>query len=146
MDIKEFVSETLVQICNGIVDAQERAKETGAIISPRMTKDGDMAIPEEVATGVDAVNFDIAVEVKAATIQGDKSSVKAHISICGINAGADVGGSDETKNSSASVSRIKFTVHACWPVQKLTREHRCQLEGEPNQLPDSYSDGFAERF
>ena len=36
MDIKDFVSSTLVQICNGIEDAQKNLNDCSAVISPRV--------------------------------------------------------------------------------------------------------------
>ena len=35
MELKEFVTETLMQIIEGIKDAQEKSSELGAIINPR---------------------------------------------------------------------------------------------------------------
>ena len=36
MELKEFVSETLTQICEGVKDAQERCESSGALINPML--------------------------------------------------------------------------------------------------------------
>lgn len=130
MDIKEFVSETLVQICEGIVDAQKRAKETGAIISPRMLNSEEIATPDITATAADIINFDIAVEARESSTKNDDSGIKASLSVLGVKAGVDTSGKDCRNDTSASVSRISFAVRVRWPVQEITPDQRRQIEGE----------------
>ncbi len=36
MELKEFVSETLTQICEGVKDAQQRCADMGALINPML--------------------------------------------------------------------------------------------------------------
>lgn len=36
MDLKEFISETLTQICEGVKDAQERCENIGGLINPML--------------------------------------------------------------------------------------------------------------
>jgi len=89
MDVKEFISETLKQIMDGVVDAQEHTKGKNAIIAPyydyRKT-----------------VSFDVAVTV----VEGKETTGKAGISVWSIGAG--VGG--KTESSSSTVSRIRFEI------------------------------------
>ena len=89
MDVKEFISETLKQIVEGVVDAQKHTKEKNAIVVPhhdfRKT-----------------VSFDVAVTV----VEGKETTGKAGISVWSIGAG--VGG--KTESSSSTVSRIRFEI------------------------------------
>ena len=40
MELQEFIKETLVQITNGVIEAQKEIKETGGLINPKSwTKD-----------------------------------------------------------------------------------------------------------
>ncbi len=41
MDLKEFITETLVQITNGVIDAQELIKDKGAYINPEGRHSGE---------------------------------------------------------------------------------------------------------
>ena len=82
MELKEFVSETLKEIIAGIKDAQEYAKENGAIINPThfgivkpkaiMNKDND-----EI-TSVQRVDFSLSLE------QGFSADGKINIGVLDI--------------------------------------------------------------
>lgn len=133
MDIKEFVPETLVQICEGIVDAQKRARDTGAIISPRMMNSEEIATPDLPATAADIINFDIAVEARESNTKNDASGIKASLAVLGVKAGVDTSGKDCRSDTSASVSRISFAVRVRWPVQELTPEQRQKICGVPDR-------------
>jgi hypothetical protein len=89
MDVKDFVSDTLKQIIDGVVDAQEYAKEKDAVVVPYHDYQKN-------------VSFDLAVTV----VEGKETSGKAGISVWSIGAG--VGG--KTESSSSTVSRIKFEI------------------------------------
>ena len=39
MDLKEFISDTLTQICEGVKDAQVKCASNGARVSPPILKD-----------------------------------------------------------------------------------------------------------
>lgn len=144
MDIKEFVSETLVQICEGIVDAQKRARETGAIISPRMLGSGEIATPDLPATAADIINFDIAVEARESNTKNEASGIKASLAVLGVKAGVDTTGKDCRSDTSASVSRISFAVRVRWPVQELTPEQRQKIYGVPDR-PSSKQNHMRDR-
>ena len=137
MNIKDFVSETLVQICEGIVDAQKKAKDTGAIISPRMMGSGDIATPDLPATAADIIHFDIAVEAREESTKKDASGIKASLAVLGVKAGVDATGKDCRSDASASISRINFAVRVRWPVQQITLDQRRQIEGERLPIPKS---------
>lgn len=111
MDLKDFVSETLVQIVSGVVDAQARSEELGAKISPRLTGGANYAVQhgflaaEGGATQV--VQFDVALTVKEGT--GTKGGI-------GIVAGViSLGSTGQTSEENSSVSRVKFGVPVTLP-------------------------------
>lgn len=89
MDVKDFVSETLMQIVQGVVEAQTHTKDKGAVVVPYHDFHK-------------TVNFDVAVTV----VEGKETTGKAGISVWSIGAG--VGGKSES--SSSTVSRIKFDI------------------------------------
>jgi hypothetical protein len=89
MDIKEFVSETLSQIIDGVVDAQGRSQPRSAVVAPFYGCRQN-------------VRFDVAVTVA----EGKEVTGKAGISVWSIGAG----GSAKSETSSSTVSRIQFEI------------------------------------
>lgn len=89
MDIKEFISQTLTQIIDGVVNAQNQTCKTNAVV----VSAGDNYIK---------VDFDIAVTV----VEGKETGGKAGISVWSIGAGV----TGKTESSSSTVSRIKFEI------------------------------------
>jgi hypothetical protein len=119
MDLKDFVSETLVSIISGVADAQEKSKELGANVNPS----GLMRNTSNVASNAvwdnsnnnyaQSVNFDIAVTAEDTAKAGAK--VKVITGIFGANANAESG----NKNSLAS--RVQFTVPILLPPQDIKK-------------------------
>jgi len=85
MELKEFISQTLVEIVEGVQDAKDTAKH-GTIM------------PQSRAGTAQQVHFDVAVTTTSSTTGGGK------VSVMGI--GGEIGGQSEHQ----AVSRIKFDV------------------------------------
>ena len=127
MNIREFVADALTQICEGIREAQAKARGTGALIAPRLTEDGFLAHPDQKAPTVASVSFDLAVEVTTASATDGTSGAKGGISVVGLN--LSLGGEEKTalQNGSAVTSRLQFTIPVRWPVQDHTPERLSQI-------------------
>jgi hypothetical protein len=135
MDLREFVRDALLQIVEGVHDAQQQASGS-AIINPRLAekwmkdeKGGGYAqidpenlhganlIATNSGTFADVVDFDIAITVestgKESTEEGKagEGGLKLHVLSAGVNLSSKKGSSNE--NTQGQVSRIKFRV----PVQ-----------------------------
>jgi len=89
MNLKDFVSETLKQIVDGVKDAQTSAQAKGAIVVP-YTNDAEK------------VEFDVAVTA----VEGTEKGGKAGLSVWSI--GGSVSGKIES--STSTVSRLRFSV------------------------------------
>lgn len=106
MDLREFVAETLIQIVQGVSDAQVEQERLGANINPRI-----LGSPEHFAklgfleTGdspAQVVQFDVALTVKDAT--GTKGGI-------GVVSGIfNLGSSGQSQTENLAVSRVKFSV------------------------------------
>ncbi len=94
MELKDFIKETLVEIIEGVKDAQG-AIDSGSVVGRR----------QESAQTVD---FDVAVTTSSATEGGGKVSVMG-IGSAGL----------EGSTSSEAVTRIKFAVPIDLPRKKL---------------------------
>jgi len=114
MDLKDFVSETLIQIANGVKQAQEQTEQIGARVNPKLTGAANNAaqhgfLPAEQAPA-QIVQFDVALTVK------EGSGIKGGI---GIFAGAvSLGSSGQSSAENSSVSRVKFCVPLSLPELK----------------------------
>lgn len=111
MDLKEFISETLVQIVSGVADAQEKAASVGGKVSPNL-RGGQTALGSHgflFAEGgaAQVVQFDVALTVKEGT--GTKGGI-------GIVAGVvSLGSTGQSNTENSSVSRVKFGVPIVLP-------------------------------
>lgn len=116
MNLKEFVSETLVEIQEGVQAAIQRTRElkTSGVINPVWGTSRDVGVDH-----VKEVKFDIAVTVS------DKSSEKlgGGIKVIGLYFGGDASEAEERSH----VSRIQFTVPIIHP---MTEVHRDEVQGE----------------
>jgi len=111
MDIKEFVGSTLVQIIEGINDAKEKLKDSGAVISSKNVEGMRGGTLRNKITGdvVNLIDFDVAVSVN----EKDAANGGAGINIAGVQFGGQL--QNETVNQ--SVSRIKFSIPLTIPAK-----------------------------
>mgnify|MGYP007123672533 CR=1 FL=1 len=111
MDLRDFVSETLIQIVEGVKNAQSNAANLGAKINPHLTstlgpaeKQGFLRTNEGYAQ---IVQFDVALTVTEGS--GTKGGI-------GVFAGAiNLGSSGQSQTENSSVSRVKFSVPLSLP-------------------------------
>jgi hypothetical protein len=89
MDIKEFVSESLKQIVDGVVDFEKHSQQKRACNLDHQHRN-------------QKVTFDIAVTV----VEGKEAEGKAGISVWSIGAGV----TGRTESSSSIVNRIKSDI------------------------------------
>ena len=111
MDLKEFIAETLSQITEGIREAQERTKGTGARVSPTLNGSSEHAVKlgflSAYGGAAQVVKFDVALTVK------DTADKKGGI---GIFAGAiSIGATAQSGLENASISRVQFCIPMGFP-------------------------------
>lgn len=117
MDLKEFVSETLLAIIGGVDDAQKKAKELGAHVNPgglmRSTSNiSSNALWDNTTNNyAQQVSFDVAITAEDTAKGGAKVKVLSGI------LGGDVGGEKGNKNVVAS--RIQFSVPVLLPAHVI---------------------------
>lgn len=117
MDLKEFVSETLISIITGVNEAQQKAEEYGAHVNPaglmRHTSNiSDNAVWDN-RTNVYAqpVSFDVAVTAEDTAQGGAKIKVFSGILDGGLGA--------EKTNKNVVASRVQFMVPVLFPGQNI---------------------------
>ena len=113
MELKEFLSETLLSIIAGVTDAQKKAAEHGALVNPtglmRNTSNvADNAIWDNRNNNyAQSITFDVAITAEDTASGGAKVKVLSGI------LGGDIGAEKGSKNSVAS--RIQFVVPVLLP-------------------------------
>lgn len=121
MDLKSFVAETLVQIVEGVADAQKRIREldVGAAVNPNSIADTSKD-KLGVATPVE---FDVAVTVtdESASKTGAGSTV-GFLSVVSAKVDAKAEASDSVRNE--AVSRVQFVVRLAQPADLSTYSTR----------------------
>jgi hypothetical protein len=107
MDLKDFVSQTLIQIATGVNEAHAQVKELGGAVNPSLNSGHETAsklgfLYTKDSAMAPIVQFDVALTVTEGT--GTKGGI-------GIFAGAvNLGSSGQSQNEQSSVSRVKFAV------------------------------------
>jgi len=121
MDLKDFVSETLLSIISGVTDAQEKAKEFGAHVNPggltrNISNISDNSIWDNSTNNyAQPVSFDVAVSAEDTAKGGAKVKVLSGI------LGGDIGGVKGNKNVVAS--RVQFVVPVLLPAHELDKHN-----------------------
>jgi len=117
MDLKEFVSETLVSIVDGIKDAQDKSGELGAAINPGGLMRNTTSVENNAVWDnrdnnyAQPVTFDIAITAEDSAHGGAKVKVLSGIF------GGELGGEKGSKNVLAS--RVQFSVPVLFPTEKI---------------------------
>jgi hypothetical protein len=126
MELKSFVTQALVEITDAVKEAQEKTKENGALINPRLLYfGGDLAGNQvmlkepggkETRLG-QVIEFDISVTAS----ERDETQGGVGIQVASITIGAGVSG--KTEDQSSVISRIKFSIPVFLPQDKTPQPY-----------------------
>ena len=115
MELKDYIAETLVQITNGIIEAQKRLQDSDVIINPAQTfgSKGDFWIGKNqnkgpVARRVQDVEMKIGV-ISTEETTGD-GGAKLHLGVLNLGAGIEDKGMERNENY------VKFSIPVSFPV------------------------------
>ena len=112
MQLKDFVRESLVQVVDGIVEAQKRTEESNAIVSPYLPPSRSQGTRPDVFSSpnlgiVQMFEFDVAVTVSKDDAKEGGVAVVAAV--------LGAGGKVRSEKQFANVSRLKFSVPVVLP-------------------------------
>jgi hypothetical protein len=115
MELKDFIKETLVQITNGVVEAQDLIKDTGCYINPEGYYENG-----QVRTGFDKeyrsiqkVRMSIAINVI------ENQQTKAGLGV--VSAILTAGASATNTDSNSVTNRIEFEIPISLPVMDVSK-------------------------
>ena len=117
MELKEFITQTLININQGIIDAQEQTKESGIVINPKNIKKRDNNI-YEVYNGYSAPIQEIEFNIVVNVAEGKDSKIAV-----GAFTGMLSGGVRNTnQNNSSTQTTIKFNLPVQFPSNDLLKK------------------------
>lgn len=115
MEIKDYIAETLVQITQGIKEAQNRLKDEDVVVNPSKTfgSQGDYWIGKQQERGpvirrIQEVEMKISV-VSSEEVTGD-GGAKVRLGVLNLGAGVEEKGVERNENY------VKFSIPVSFPV------------------------------
>lgn len=107
MELKEFITETLVQMMEGVKNAQQRSKEFGGFVNPEDQQKTSTHVGSSHWVKIQPVDFEISLT------ETSSSDSQKGISV---NFGGIGGkGGKEKNEQSTSLNKIKFTIPVILP-------------------------------
>ena len=111
MELKDFIKETITQIINGVVEAQEQISKHGAEINPKKVQFREAGQHNYYNSGKPQnIDFDIGLT----TIQKNGSTEAIGVFLGSIS----LGKKNEAEDEHTAVSRIKFSLPLVLPSGK----------------------------
>lgn len=105
MELKEFIKETLMQIIEGVEEAQNMLDSKDCIINPKKNINYDAKTGKaNKLESAEKINVDFEVVLSKV----DKAESKAGIGVLFGNIG--IGGHEKTDDSTSSVTSVRFSV------------------------------------
>jgi hypothetical protein len=120
MDLKDFIRESLVQISQGIEEANMALQGSVAEVNPPkfIAHSGESqaygrvsATADENKPLVHLIDFDVAIQAQ----QGTEAGGGMKLSIASVGIGADA----KTKDSQSTESRLKFGIPMVYPTNRI---------------------------
>jgi hypothetical protein len=119
MELREFVSASLLQIVQGVADSATEISRLGGAVSPAFhpnpTNNLLGRLKSDASTPVYAVEFDVAVV--ASSTMGAEGGAKLQVATI-----LSIGGKGSGSEKDETTSRIKFSVPLSLPVDLVSRE------------------------
>jgi hypothetical protein len=113
MDLKKFISQSLVEIMTGLKEAQDALKDSQARICPAPSQEitpaghNTMIAKSTVGRPIFLIEYDVAIEVSGEDTAGGKISVLGGLLGGGSNA--------QTTNADKTASRVQFSIPVSYP-------------------------------
>lgn len=135
MDLKDFVSETLVSIVSGIKEAQVKSQPLGASVNPGGLMRKADAVSQNSTWDNRNNNFAQPVSFDVAITAEDTAQGGAKVKVLSGLFGADIGGEKGSKNILAS--RIQFTVPVLFPAEEINDPAAKTVSREEPKIPST---------
>ena len=114
MELKDFVAETITQICQGVLIAKEKNKDTDVVIAPHVSSSGETQPDKERQERPQLLHFDLKIIVSDSTKDG-KQGGSFHINVVGFGISAKSGDNSSSSTESKIEQHISFDLPIIWP-------------------------------
>ncbi|WP_206188308.1 hypothetical protein [Parasedimentitalea denitrificans] len=134
MELKEFIREAIVDIAEGIREADDKLKSMGGLVNPGAHKAGKAEVtgsdrrgpvigrkPEEFVAPRTTLKFDVAVSAASDTEEGAGASAKIWVFAASVDG--------KTVAKTESVSRLSFDVDVVFPHDKDQKDRAGLVQG-----------------
>ncbi len=114
MDLKEFVSETLISVITGVTDAQKKVEGHGAFVNPTGLMRSTSNISSNAVWDNSTNNYSQTVTFDVAITAEDTGKGGAKVKVLSGLLGGEFGGEKSNKNT--LVSRVQFSIPVLFPA------------------------------
>tara|TARA_R110002096_G_scaffold235404_1_gene425706 strand:- start:140 stop:514 length:375 start_codon:yes stop_codon:yes gene_type:complete len=116
MELKNFIKNVIVEICEGVCSAQEELKDTNAMINPSLINDKNQVDNKHGNRSVKDIAFNIGLSIE--NKEGSKGGL-------GIVTGLfSAGASAKTEENNKSITSVKFSVPLCMPTHDTLKKNK----------------------
>lgn len=121
MELKEYVCQTIVQICQGVKEAQKECAEMGAIVNPDVTigTNGEFCIPKKTSV-VNIVRRVQMIDIDAMLTDSSNDSSGVGVGLSVNFLGVKFGGDQTTGKT--STNHVHFSVPVALPSVEVKDE------------------------
>ncbi|MBW4048724.1 MAG: hypothetical protein HIU89_12580 [Proteobacteria bacterium] len=128
MELQEFIKQSLVQIVNGMAEAQQEVAAKGASVNPSGLKLKDDQVKGHSVSNdgnvTQHIEFDVAVTTTEGT--GTKGGIGVVMGVLAL------GSQGQSSASSQAISRLKFTIPMLLPS-----DHRSDKEDRDRRISEN---------
>ena len=117
LELRDFISRVIVDIVEGINDANGRLEGKDALVSPALVHERQMVNQNGSLPHVERINFDVALTASESSKEGMDVSGGVGVKVLS----AKMEGKGEQAESSSTVSRIQFSLPIILPQNQYTR-------------------------
>ncbi|MEY2557451.1 MAG: hypothetical protein QOE34_876 [Verrucomicrobiota bacterium] len=113
MELREFVAETIKEVIDGVLSAQEYAKGKGSHVNPPInfrTDQGMAMWDRNTAQPIQSISFDVAVTAAEGT--------KTQGGIAVFAGAFGLGSKGQSDKSNETINRIQFSVPIALPISE----------------------------
>ena len=124
MELREFISETIIQIMEGIIDAQEAVANKNGLVNPKRLGNtpGDTPMAVVVDEYTKGVNRRIEIiDFEVALTEVEKSDKKVGIGVGFSN--ITMGSERKKGGENTSFTTVKFSIPVVFPCQSQGESH-----------------------
>jgi hypothetical protein len=118
MELHQFVAETIKQVIDGVITAQQYATEKDCVVNPQLSyhnQNLDLMIDQATRQPVQSISFDVAITA----VEGSKTQG----GIAVFTGAFGLGSKGQSEKSNETVNKIQFSVPLSLPIGRHTNVH-----------------------